>query len=104
MTTSEQDAAVARLVRARTDAKRRKILLESELQIAGEALAQIGSSLKHISGYQGAAFAAQRILPEMDMAPEICGFDKLKEMLNELIELDRRVAELNHNAAALGID
>ena len=50
MSGGEEDAAVARLVRGRAEARRRKALLESELRFAGEAMADIGSGLKRVNG------------------------------------------------------
>jgi hypothetical protein len=50
MSGDEQDAAILRLVKERSDVRKRKTLIESELQSAGRSLHEIGSVLKHFSG------------------------------------------------------
>lgn len=103
MSDQEQDAALLRLVKDRSAAKRRKILLESELSAAGMALWEIGGSLKDVRSSKWNS-EPETLLREVEKAPEICGMQKIKDMLVELLELQRHLGNLNRNAVDLGID
>jgi hypothetical protein len=101
MSDSEQDAAIGRLVRQRSEAKRRKILLENELRSAGKSLSDIGEVLKHFSG--GPYDNVDRVLPLIDIAPDICGLERVRSMLKELAQLKEDLALLDRSVAEFGI-
>jgi hypothetical protein len=102
MSDEEQDAAIARLVRQRSEAKKRKALLENELRTAGRSLWEIGGSLKDVntSGFNN---SVANLIPQIAKAPDICGLDRIKAMLEELERLYRLIEELNRGAKELGI-
>ena len=101
MSDDEKDAAILRLVKDRSEAKRRKLLLESELRAAGESLAEIGQSLRHLNG--GPYDDVGRIIPQVDKAPNICGLERIRTMLTELSKLQETLAKMNESATELGI-
>jgi len=104
MSGDEQDAAIVRLVKQRHEAKQRKALLENELRTAGHALWEIGSALKSVQA--GGSFQEQpdRALEEIEKASKICELSRIKAMLVELRETDKRLTQLNQSAVQLGID
>lgn len=104
MSDEEQDAALLRLVKQRAEYKRRKTLIENELQLAGKSLYDIGSSLKHFGGFNGPEFGIRVVIPQIAAAPETCDLSRLKTLLEELSEIDGPLKELNQSAADLGID
>jgi hypothetical protein len=93
MTQQEQGEALLRLIKNRTDARRRKALLESELSAAGRALYEIGDNLRR-------AGALDYTLKQIDNAPPICELGKLKAMLTELGEVAETLATLNRAVEA----
>ncbi|HSY31269.1 MAG TPA: hypothetical protein VLA42_04715 [Verrucomicrobiae bacterium] len=103
MSDQEQDDAILRIVKLRSEAKKRRTLLESELTTAGQSLWEIGRSLKAISGpeFIGAAAA---ILPQIDKAPDICELNRIRTMLEELKKLEATLIQLKRSATDLGID
>jgi len=103
MSGDEQDAAILRVVKQRSEAKKRKLLLESELRSAGDSLYDIGGTLKHISGglLQG---SADHVLAQITKAPKICNLEQIKAMFEELKGLETTLTQLNLTAAGLGID
>ena len=102
MSETEENAAILRLVKHRSEAKRRKALLESDLRIAGQSLSGIGDMLRHLNG--GPYDDVGRILPEVEKAPDICGLGHVKSMLAELKDLQESVSQMNRSASALGVD
>src|ERR1017187_9746593 len=68
MSTDEQDQAILRIVRQRSELRKRKALIENELRTAGESLEEVSSSIRHISG--GVGDWLTRILGKIDAAPE----------------------------------
>ena len=104
MSNEEQDAAMVRLVRQRSETKKQSALLESELRVAGQSLWEIGSSLKAIRGAREFVGTAASILPQVNKAPEICGLAQVKRMLEELDGLKNSLIQLNRTAQELGID
>jgi hypothetical protein len=99
MSTDEQDAAIGRLVKQRSEAKKHKALLENELMVAGRSLSNIGSLLKSVE-----VTAAQSIIREVENAPLICRLEHVKAMLLELKEAQELLAQLSRTAADIGID
>jgi len=102
MSGDEQDAAMLRLVKERREVRQRKALIESELQSAGRSLYEIGTLLKHING--GLYDPVEQVLPQVEQAPEICGLNRLKELLKELKGAQEVLAQLNRSAVELGVD
>jgi hypothetical protein len=103
MTMDEKEAAILGLLRNRSEAKRRRLALEGELKTAGRSLYDIGGALKHVSGGT-LGNRVDYILPKFAAVPEICDLGKVKEMLEELKELQARLDQLNRNASQMGID
>lgn len=103
MTTDEKEAAISGLLRERSEAKWRRTALETELRTAGKSLCDIGSALKNLSaGAIGSR--VDYILPKFANVPAICDLNSMKEMLEELRELQKRLDQLNHSASQMGID
>jgi hypothetical protein len=98
----EQDVAILRIVRRRSELRKRKALIESELQAAGESLGDIGSSLKHISGSFPDHLAS--IKTQLQKAPEICELDRIMGMVAELGQIYAEFIQLNRSAVEAGID
>jgi len=103
MTIDEREAEISRLSKKRSETKRRRAELESELRTAGKSLYDIGGALKHVSG--GAMGSrADCILSKFATVPEACGLGRLKEMLEELKEVQSRLDQLKHTAAKMEIE
>lgn len=102
MSDEEESAALGRLVKQRSDVKRRKALLENDLRTAGDSLVNIGSVLRHISGGPYDRIADSLLLTQQ--APSVCGLERVRAMLTELTELHSRLAQLNRAASDSGID
>lgn len=100
MSDDQKDAAVGRLVMQRSEAKKIKTLLENELRSAGNALYEIGSVLK----YFGSPYdSVEGVFPLLAKAPDICGLERITEMLTELKGIKEKVAQLDRSAAEFGI-
>ena len=104
MSSEEQDAAILRLVKQRGEAKKRKVLLENELRTAGRSLWEIGSALKSLDASGPSQGTPEFILLEIAKAPNICGLERVKAMLEELRDLENTLRQLNRSAVELGID
>ena len=104
MSSDEQDQAILRLVKQRHEAKKRKAALQSELREAGKHLWEIGGSLKSVSSESSAGQTPSSILSSVTKAPDICGLDRIKSMLEELRDAEQTIADLNRSASELGID
>jgi hypothetical protein len=104
MSNDEQDAAILRLVKARGEAKRQKALLETELRAAGTSLYNIGSGLRSIGFSTSVQETPGAILQRVAIAPDICGLEQVKAMLEELKELNENIKQLNAAAVAQGIE
>jgi hypothetical protein len=103
MTSDEKEAAISGLLRERSEAKWRRTALESELRTAGKSLYDVGSALKNLSaGAMGSR--VDNILPKFANVPAICDLKRVKEMLEELKELQMRLDRLNYSASQMGID
>jgi hypothetical protein len=102
MSTDEQDQAILRIVRQRSELRKRKVLIENELRTAGESLEEVSSSIRHISG--GTGDWLTRILGKIDAAPEICELTRIRAMVAELRDIHQTFVQLNSSAATLGID
>jgi hypothetical protein len=103
MTIEEKEAAISRLLRKRSEAKRRRAALEGELRAAGKSLYDVGGALKHLSG-SAMGSRVDYILPKFAAVPPICDLGRVKEMLEELKELQIRLDQLNHSASQMGVD
>jgi hypothetical protein len=103
MTIDEQDMAILRIVKERGEAKRRKVLIESELRAAGESLYDIGGALRHVND-ASVQNGVESVLPKLANVPKICDLGRVKLMLEELKELENRLSQLNRSASDLGID
>lgn len=104
MSNAEQDAALLRLIRERSDAKRRRTLLESELRTAGRSLWSIGGILKDVVSVGNAAYAPSMALSEVNKAPRICDMESIRQMLQELDELQCQIETMDRQARDLGVD
>lgn len=104
MSSAEQDAALLRLIKDRSEAKRRKALLESELRAAGKSLGYVGQALSEITASGAYTSSPQYVLQEIDKAPEICGLNKIGEMLIELRDLQVNLTGMDRSARELGVD
>jgi hypothetical protein len=103
MTTEEKEAAISGLLKERSRAKWRRLALEGELRTAGKSLYDIGSALKNQSmGTMGSR--VDYILPKFDNVPATCDLNRVREMLEELKELQTRLNQLNQSASQMGID
>ena len=102
MSSDEQDQAILRIVKKRAELRKRKALIESELQAAGEFFDNIGSSLKHIRN--GNPDWLTDVLTQVHKAPAICELERIKAMIAELKEIYGAFVQLNRSAAELGID
>ena len=102
MSSDGQDQAILRIVKRRTELRKRKALIESELQAAGEFLDDIGGSLKHIGNSNPEHIA--NITMRLQRAPEICGLERIKDMVAELAQIYAEFVQLNRSAAGAGID
>jgi chorismate mutase len=103
MMIDEQDNAILRLVKERGEAKRRRAALERELRAAGKSLCDIGGALKNSSVVRFRN-GIDNVLPKLQSVPAICDLSRVTTMLEELKEVETRLAQLNRIAAEMGID
>jgi hypothetical protein len=101
MSFSDQDAAVGRLVRRRTELRREHAALASDVQIAGRTLAELGNMLADFDAsrqdYDAVTAEAQRYSQVPDAA-------RVLRMLQELVDPNRQIAATDAQAHILGID
>jgi hypothetical protein len=99
MSTVEQDAALLRIVKDRSDAKRKRSLLENEIHNAGNALCEIGTVTRNMSIHSDRSFALQQFKKHGEPGP-----DTLLEMVKEYFAVCDRVNEMDVLAKEVGID
>jgi len=103
MAIDEKDDAILRLVRERSEAKRHRAELKRELRETGKSLYDIGGALKYACGGR-IGNGIDYLLPKLHSAPAICDLSRVTTMLEELKELETRLAQLNRIASEIGID
>jgi hypothetical protein len=103
MPADERDLAIRGLLTRRSEARRRRAALATELRLAGKSLYDLGGALKHASGISLGS-RVDHILPKFANVPAVCDLGRLKVMLEELKELEARLAQLNRSASEIGID
>jgi len=101
--TLDDDAAAAQLFRERSEARRHRAALETELRTAGKSLHGIGGALRHLS-CANIGNRVDHILRELADAPTICDLGRVRALLEELKELETRLDHLNRCASQMGID
>ena len=101
MSPDEQDAAVLRIVKDRAEAKRRRALLESELQAAGKALHIISETLPLLGS---PVVNIPVLLKLIDENAELLAPSKLSQMMKEYADLTAQIADLDASAKAAGIE
>jgi hypothetical protein len=99
----EEEVAIRGLLAMRSEARRRRAALASELRIAGKSLSELGGALKYASG-NSMGSRVDLILPKLAKVPAVCDLGRLKLMLEELKELEMQLARLNRSASEIGID
>jgi hypothetical protein len=103
MTINGNEATTSDLLRERAQAKWRRTALECELRTAGKSLYEIGSALKNMSA-GATAGRVDYILPKFANVPPFCDLGKVKQMLEELKDLQMRLNQLNLSASQMDID
>lgn len=103
MPMDDQDDAILKLVRERAETKRRRAALGYELRIAGKSLYDIGGALKHTS-IRRIGTGIDRLLPKLRSAHDICELSRVRASLEELKEVELRLAQLDRIASQLGIE
>jgi|SRR5208283_4404484 len=103
MAIDERDATMLGLLTRRNEAKRRKAVLESELRTAGKSLHDIGGVLRYLNG-ASARSRTDYILQKLSHVPAICDLGGMRQMLEELKDLETRLAQLKHSTSQTGID
>ncbi len=98
-----RDATISGLLTKRNEAKRRKAALESELRTAGESLHDIGGVLRYLNG-ASARSRTDYILQKLSHVPAICDLGGMRQMLEELKDLELRLAQLKQSTSQTGID
>ena len=98
------DAAIVRVVKSRSEAKKRKALLENELRTAGQSLYRIGSGLQTVGNSTAAHETPAGLIQQIAQAPEICDLRRIGIMLSELKEVTENLQHFNTTARELGID
>jgi hypothetical protein len=101
MSPDEQDAAVLRIVKDRAEAKRRRALLESELQAAGKALHVIAEALPLLGS---PVVNIPVLLKLIDENAELLAPSKLAQMMKEYADLTALIKNLDASAKAAGIE
>jgi len=101
MSPDEQDVAVLRIVKDRAEAKRRRALLESELQAAGKALHVISEALPLLGS---PVVNIPVLLKLIDENAELLAPSKLAQMMKEYADPTALIADLDVSAKAAGIE
>jgi prefoldin subunit 5 len=104
MVEDELNAAIVRLVKERSESKKKRASIESELRAAGRALFSIGNSLREVVADGSWNHTPSAILPEIEKAPDICSLAKIRELLEELKKTEDLIKELDKSARDMGID
>ena len=94
---------ILKLIRERTETKKRSAMLKNELRAAGKSLYDIGGALKHASPSQIGS-RIDYLLPKLRSAQDICELGSVQARLEELREVETRLANLNRMASEMGID
>ena len=102
MSDEEQDQAILRIVKNRAEARKRNVLLVSELQAAGKHMETIGAALRHLSEF-AMGQNTEYILKEIDVAPSICELGHVRKLVVELAEIKTHLAQLSKMSEELGI-
>ncbi len=103
MMDDEQDIVTAMLLTKRSETRRRRVALQSELRTAGKSLYSIGGALKNLTP-NSIRNRIDYILPIIARTSSICDLGGVRAMLEELKELEMQLAELNRGASSMGID
>jgi hypothetical protein len=98
----DQDAAIARIVKERFEAKRQHALLQSELIAMAQPLKQLAEMLHFIGSPVGAD--NRQVIALLEQNAEFLLPSKIGGMMKEYAELDRRINELNELARKAGVD
>lgn len=104
MSEDELNAAIVRLVKERSESKKKRASIESEPRSAGRALFSIGNSLREVAADGSWNHTPSAILPEIEKAPEICGLTRIRELLEELQKTSDLIKQLDQSAREMGID
>ena len=97
MSSEEQDAAIGRLIRERTEANRQRAL------IADEVTNKFALEASHLFGHLGGVFKgdpsqiAGRLkgaIGIVDALTALGGMDRLKALLSEHLQLSQRISEI----------
>ena len=103
ITIDEREAELSEIWRARSEVKRRRAVLESEIRAAGESLYDVAGALKKVcEGTMG--IRADHILRKFASLPHVCDLRRLEKMLEELKQLQMKLNQLNESAAQIGTD
>ena len=103
MTIHEQDQEIVKLIRERGETRRRRAALEKELRATGKSLYDIGGALRYACGAR-IAIGIDYLLPKLQSAPANCDLGRVTAMLEELKEIETKLAQLNRIASEMGID
>ena len=101
MSPDEENAAIARIVKDRTEAKRQRALLESELQAGGRALHVLSEALPLLGS---PVVNIPVLLKLIDENAELLAPSKLNQMMKDYANLTNQIADLDAKAKAAGID
>lgn len=101
MSPDDENAAIARIVKDRAEAKRQRALLESELQAGGKALHVISEALPLLGS---PVVNIPVLLKLIDENAELLAPSKLTQMMKDYADLTNQIADLDAKAKAAGID
>jgi hypothetical protein len=103
MSEEEESVAIVRLLKKRSEARRRKVLLDDELRTASGSLTDIGTALRHLI-ITGPYSNVDTAISKLNKAPKVCGLESVKALLVELKAVEDTISYLNNEAKAYDID
>ena len=101
MSSEEQDAALLRIVKERSEAKRKRTLLESELQSNGKGLCDLAMALQQVGTIHQ---SLERIDFLANQLSTLLASSKLAAMMKEWVEVNHAIKDFDDKAKQLGID
>lgn len=102
MSTDEENAAIAALVRQRAESKRRLALLANELESAGEYMHEVGDALRF--AFRSPSGSLDHISPLIEKHPESVDLSRVEERFKEYFALRETLSVLDSRAREIGID
>lgn len=99
MSSEEQDAALLRLVKDRSETRKKRTLLENELRTWGDGLNNLGTVLRMISPMPDNSY----LLAQLEHNKTLLS-PRLLDAVRDYLDMSVRLTDMDSRAKQLGID